>query len=157
MANRTDARTDETGPTREDRIAAVLTYAASHPRATERQMAAAFGLPKTTLHRYLSDGRRQTVERAADDYRAVMIARNETLIAALMPKALAGSFKHAEVILAADKRTAELMGLDAERKTTVRHVIEQMAKTLPSLDGVSVEDVIAEAERIIALAGQDAG
>lgn len=90
----------------------------------------------------------ETVGRAAEDYRAVMIARNERLVAALMPKALAGSPRHCEVILAADKRTAELLGLDAPRK--VEHLINrEYASQLAAEYGLTVDEVLEEAERIL--------
>lgn len=141
--------------TREERAAAVLIYAAEHPRAGERVIAAALGIPRGTVHDDLTRARRMTIERPADDYRAVMIARNETLIAALMPKALAGSPRHAETILAADKRTAELIGLDAPRELKIAHEIKERAKMLAAEFGLDVADVLAEAEAIVTMAAAD--
>lgn len=138
--------------TREERAAAVLTYAAEHPRAGERVIGAALGIPRGTVHEDLTRARKLTIERAADDYRAVMIARNETLIAALMPKALAGSPRHAETILLADKRTAELIGLDAPRQVKIAHEMKERAQRLAAEFGLDVADVLAEADAILQLA-----
>lgn len=124
----------------------VVRYFAEHPNATERQAAADLGLTKSTVHNDIKRAREATIKRAAEVYVAAMIQRNEAIIEAFMPPVLRrASTPHATLVLAADKRTAELLGLDAPTRVDIEHRIRQMAEAV----GIDPEAAIAEAEAII--------
>ena len=152
---RTMARTLNAGQERDiaERRARVLAYFAERPAATYRRAGADLGIPKSTV---VDDHRAALAvytDRAVAAYVAIMVARNETLVGAFMPMALRrGSVAHAQVVLAADKRTAELLGLNAPKKVestmdiNVRRVAEEVAAEF----GRPVSDVLAEADAILA-------
>lgn len=102
------------------RRASVLSYAAANPRSTIRQIADALKLPKSTVQTDLDVAIKETIGRSADAYRAAMIARAESIVDVALHMALSrGSVPHAQLVLAADKRISEMLGLDAPKRTEV--------------------------------------
>lgn len=147
---------------RAQRRARVVAYFSERPRATVRDAERDLGIPKSTVQRDRDAAIAETVGRAADVYIAAMVGRNEAIVEAFMPLALRrGSVQHAQAVLAADKRTAELLGLDAPKRaeltgkdggpiqhelTLLRAAIERHAHR----EGLTVEDVMAEVPGILA-------
>ena len=105
---------------RAERRAAVLAYFAENPQATYRTAAAALGIPKSTVADDLRAELDRISERSRDSLVAAMVVRNEAIVGACMPLVLSrGSVPHGSLALAADKRTADLLGLDAPTKQEV--------------------------------------
>lgn len=97
------------------------------------------------------------IQEPTDALRRMELERLDLILKSLMPALLKGSPRHAEVALKAMDRRAALLGLDAPKVTedhrhvTVRVMAEQIARDL----GLSVDEVIAEANTILAQTAGD--
>ena len=117
-----------------ERRARVLAWFAENPTATFRMAADALGSPKTTVERDPKAALAGISTRTRDAFVASMIARNEAIVNACMPLTLRrGSVAHGQLALAADKRTAELLGLNAPAK--VEHLHRQIAERAAAESG----------------------
>lgn len=132
-----------------ERRAQVARYFAEHPNATYRQAEQALAIPKSTIAHDVEALRAALLARGAETYLATMVQRNEAIIEAFMPLVLRkGSVAHAQTVLAADKRTAELLGLDAPKKAVVE--LRNLAERAAAQYGLDPAQIVAEAERILA-------
>jgi hypothetical protein len=141
--------------TKEQRQAAVLMYQAQHPRATNTEIARALGVSNQTVARDLQAAVRVVVDRAADTYRAMLLTSYFQLLEAHLPRAIGGDHKSAQVVIATNKDLATLLGLNATTKHAVSVEIRKLIEALPPVPGLSVEDAVAEAERILAGIGSE--
>lgn len=93
-------------------------YAERLKGKTERAIALEMGIPKSTVHeaieRCIAD-ERETIER----HRELQAARVVAIHRAMAPRVAEGDTDAARVILMAEKRLAELLGLDAAKKHEV--------------------------------------
>lgn len=136
-----------------ERRSRVLGYFAEHPSATYRTAAAALDIPLVTLHRDFKAATADIVGRSRDAYVATMVRRNELLVATFLHLAQrSGSTAAAMAALAADKRTADLIGLDAPKKVeqTVTVNVQEVAAEVAAEFDIPYERAVAEAERIVA-------
>ncbi len=137
----------------EERRATVLRYFAEHPDATVRETADALGLSKSTVDRDFQAATQAITDRAREAWLGTIAARDEKLIGAMMPAALAGKAMSVQTILMAHDQLLKIFGLYAPTKTeqtvNLRVAAEQIAEQL----GLDPGDVLAEAERIIAAGG----
>jgi len=135
------------------RRARVVAYFAERPTATERDAARDLDLTKSTVHNDIKAARDGTIGRAANDYVTAMVQRNEAIIGAFMPFVLRrGSVPHAHAVLTADRRTAELLGLDAAKKIqqTLDVNVRQIAEGVAADTGTTYETALAEVEAVLA-------
>lgn len=136
----------------EQRRQRVADFFAETPRASHRDAARALGIPKTTVERDLNAIVAAIRARAADVLVAQMVNRAEAIAAAAMPLVLRrGSVPHGQLVLAADKQTAALLGLNAPTRSesTVEVNVRQVAEDVAAEFGRPVDEVIAAAEEII--------
>lgn len=135
---------------RDERRAEVMRYFAAHPDATIREAADALGIPKSTVDQDFKAATQRIVDRAANAYIGTIVNRNEILIGAQMPNALAGRAKAAEVIVQLQDQILKVFGLYAPTKSERTINIKLAAEQIAAEFGLDPNDVIAEAERIVA-------
>lgn len=97
---------------------------------------------------------KKTIQEPADELRKLELERLDVMLRSLWPKVLQGSPRHVEIALKVmDRRTAYL-GLDAPKQVEDHRMvtIQILAEQLAEQSGFDTQEVIAEAERIIAQA-----
>lgn len=99
----------------------------------------------------------RTVQEPADELRTLECARLDAALAAIWPKVLAGNGWAIDRMLGIMDRRARYLGLDAplKREDTQTLTIRLAAEQIAAETGLSPDEVIAEAERIVAIAGHD--
>lgn len=127
----------------------VWDYKAQHPEQTSVEIAARLGLPERTVRADVCAAEAAANEAAASAIRAGILTRNFQLIEAHMPLALQGKVRNTEAVLACHKELRELFGIDAPKEARLTVDIRQMAERMAPLYGLSVAEVIAEAEHIL--------
>lgn len=135
---------------RDERIAAILRRKALDPTLTLRQLGREFGVSGDTVRRDLAEARDRLLSESTASLRMVVVQQYYELMRAHMPMAVAGDHKSASVCIAANKAIASLLGLNAVTKQSVSVEIRKLIEALPPVPGLSVDDAVAEAERILA-------
>lgn len=119
------------GALRADQVAILYT----RERLSFREIADRLGCDVKTAHdgwkRARANHAREAAE-ALDAWRGEQLATLEALIDGLMPKALQGDTRAAEVIIKAIERTAKTLGTDAPVKASVT-VTDEMTARIKSL------------------------
>ena len=135
---------------RDERIAAILRRKALDPTLTLRQLGREFGVSHETVRKDIAYARDRLLAESAATMRLVIVQQYFELLRAHMPMAVAGDHKSANVCIAANKEIASLLGLNAVTKQSVSVEIRKLIEALPPVPGLSVDDAVAEAERILA-------
>jgi nucleotide-binding universal stress UspA family protein len=130
---------------------------ARNPNLTGDEIAARLGLPERTVRRDIKAAELAVNEMAADCVRAAIVERNGQIIAAHLPLALAGKTRNAEIVFAAHKELRELFGVDEPVRREVTVEVRERARQLADEFGLSVDDVLAEADLILRAARPGAG
>lgn len=114
--------------------------------ATYDQIALALGYAnRSCAFQAVQRGLRMTLREPADQVRDLELQRLDRLQAALWARAIKGGYRAIETILKLMDRRAKLMGLDAPTRVDITQTIRQVAED----NGLPVDQVMAEAERII--------
>lgn len=112
---------------------------------------------KSGAYKTVMSALRKIVQEPADELRKLEIERLDVMLASLWPFILKGSPRHVEIGLKVMDRRAALLGLDApkvvEDHRTVQ--IQFMAEKLAEESGLDKNEIIAEAQRIIAEAAAE--
>lgn len=112
---------------------------------------------KSGAYKTVMSALRKIVQEPADELRKLEIERLDVMLASLWPFILKGSPRHVEIGLKVMDRRAALLGLDApkvvEDHRTVQ--IQFMAEKLAEESGLDKNEIIAEAQRIIAEAATE--
>ena len=135
---------------KQERAAEVLRFKAFHPTWSSRQIAQALGISHQTVLRDIKAAGDAIIGEAADTYRTIVLTGYFAIIEAHLPRAVGGDHKSANVCIAANKEIASLLGLNAVTKQSVSVEIRKLIEALPPVPGLSVDDAVAEAERILA-------
>lgn len=100
----------------------------------------------------------KTLQEPSDELRHLELERLDVMLKSLWPKMLQGSPRHAEVALKVMDRRAALLGLDAPKQVEDHRTvtIAIMAEHLATETGLNKDEILAEAQRIVAEAGATA-
>lgn len=139
----------------DERRAAVLLAKAYHPRASARELARQFNVSPNTIIADLNATAHEVVNEAREVYIAITLSTYFEIVRAHLPRAVAGDTKSAQVCIQANKELANLLGLNATTKHALTVEIRRLIETLPPVPGLSVDDAVAEAERILAGIGSE--
>jgi hypothetical protein len=134
----------------------VWDFKAQHPELSGDEIAARLNLAPRTVYKDIEAAEIATNDRAVAGIRAAILTRNFQLIEANMPFALLGKVRNTEAVLACHKELRELFGIDAPKEARLTVDIRQMAERMAPLYGLSVDEVVAEAENILR-ASQEVG
>ena len=95
---------------------------------------------------------RKTIQEPADELRRLELERLDVMLKSLWPFILKGSPRHVEIGLKVMDRRAALLGLDAPKQVEDHRTvtIAIMAEHLASESGLNKDEILAEANRILA-------
>jgi len=95
---------------------------------------------------------RKLIQEPGEEVLRLELERLDTIIRSLMPFVLKGSPRHAEVVLKTMDRRALYLGLDKKAPTEdhQRITIEIVAAQMALREGLNKDELVAEAERILA-------
>ena len=98
---------------------------------------------------------RKTIQEPADELRQLELERLDVMLKSLWPFILKGSPRHVEIGLKVMDRRAALLGLDAPKQVEDHRTvtIAIMAEHLAQETGLNKDEILAEAQRIVAEAG----
>lgn len=110
-------------------------------------------------HQAVMAGLRKVIQEPAEELLKLELERLDVMLASLWPFVLKGSPRHVEIALKVMDRRATYLGMDAptliEEHRTV--TIKVMAEQIANETGLDADELIAEAERIVATAHERAG
>lgn len=127
----------------------VWDYKAQHPELSGDEIAGRLKLTARTVYRDIAAAELSANELALSAIRAGILTRTFQLIEAHMPLALQGKVRNAEAVLACHKELRELFGIDAPKESRLTVEIRQMAERMAPMYGLTADEVVAEAERIL--------
>ena len=136
-------------PVNMERRRRVWNYKAQHPDATSAEIGAALGVPERTVRMDITAAELAVNETASDALRAGILSRTMQAISALWPGVEKGNVRSVEGLLACHKELRDMFGLDAPKEARLTVEIRQMAERMAPLYGLSADEVVAEAERIL--------
>ena len=98
---------------------------------------------------------KKTIQEPADELRALELERLDVMLKSVWPFILKGSPRHVEMGLKVMDRRAALLGLDAPKQVEDHRTvtIAIMAEHLAQETGLNKDEILAEAQRIVAEAG----
>lgn len=127
----------------------VWDYKAMHPDLRSTEIADRLNLNERTVRRDIEAAELSANESSVSAIRAGILTRNFQLIEANMPFALLGKVRNAEAVLACHRELRELFGIDAPKEARLTVDIRQMAERMAPMYGLTADEVVAEAERIL--------
>lgn len=92
---------------------------------------------------------RKTIQQPADELRQLEVARLDALLVGLWSDARKGDVAKIDRVLKIMQRRADLLGLDAPKRVDATIEVRQEAERLALETGLSVEEILAEAECIV--------
>lgn len=92
---------------------------------------------------------RNTIQQPADELRRLEVARLDRLLLGIWGDASRGDVVKLDRVLRIMQRRADLLGLDAPKRVDATIEVRQEAERLARETGLSVEEILAEAERIV--------
>lgn len=136
-------------PTDMERRRTVWDYKAQHPELSGAEIAVRLSLATRTVERDIAAAELAANKTAQSAIRAGILTRNFQIIEANMPFALLGKVRNAEAVLACHKELRELFGIDAPKESRLTVEIRQIAERMAPIYGLTADEVVAEAERIL--------
>lgn len=91
----------------------------------------------------------KTIQQPANELREIEVARLDALLLGLWPEARKGNVAKIDRVLRIMQRRADLLGLDAPKRIDATLDIRDEADRLARENGLPVDAVLAEAERIV--------
>lgn len=91
----------------------------------------------------------KTIQQPANELREIEVARLDALLLGLWPEARKGNVAKIDRVLRIMQRRADLLGLDAPKRINATLDIRDEADRLARENGLPVDAVLAEAERIV--------
>jgi transposase-like protein len=114
-----------------------------------RDIAHAFGVSHTQIWRDVRrvlDDLQQTTVQDATSYRLLELTRLDQLLQGLWPEAILGNVPAVLAALRISERRARLLGLDAPTRVDIEPALRRLA----AAEGLDIEQVLAEAQRLLA-------
>lgn len=95
---------------------------------------------------------RKTIQEPADELRRLELERLDVMLKSLWPFVLKGSPRHVEMALKVMDRRAAYLGLDAPKQVEDHRTVtvQIMADYLAETTGLDKDEIVAEAQRIVA-------
>lgn len=91
----------------------------------------------------------RTIQQPANELREIEVARLDALLLGLWPEARKGNVAKIDRVLRIMQRRADLLGLDAPKRVDATISVRDEAERLARETGLSVVEILAEAERIV--------
>lgn len=107
------------------------------------------GYSTAGAHKAVMTALKAITKEPAEEVLDLELRRLDAMLVGLWPKAVKGDTWAVDRVLAIMDRRARYLGLDAPTKTQTTLTVESAAKAIADDLGLSTEEVIAEAERIL--------